>query len=224
MEIVKLKSENRTKTGKSVARELRRRDMMPAVFYGPGVETQSLAVSPKELHTAVTGEYGLNRLLSIEVGGQSKKVLLGDYQYHPVTRELLHADFIQVDDAREVNIEVPFEFEGKAKGLVMGGRLRQVFLKLPVRCLPANIPAKLTFDVSPLDVDDTVTVEALTLPAGVTVRLPAHQTVGGCYGARRRPGDEDEAAEGAATGDAAKPGAAAGKPAAAAKPSKPPGK
>jgi large subunit ribosomal protein L25 len=220
METVKLKTESREKTGKGVARDLRRRGLMPAVFYGPGVPTRALAVSPKELHSAVTGEYGLNRLLDIEMGGETKKALLSDYQYHPVTRELLHADFVQVDDGREVNIEVPFEFVGKAKGLVMGGRLRQVFLKLPVRCLPDNIPAKLTFDVTPLEVDDVVTVEALSLPAGVTIRLKPSQTVGGCYGARRKAGDEEEGTEGAAAGgDAAKPGAAAAKPgAAAAKP------
>ncbi|HEX2735578.1 MAG TPA: 50S ribosomal protein L25 [Polyangiaceae bacterium] len=227
METVKIKTESRNKTGKSVARDLRRRGLMPAVFYGPGVATRSLSVSPKELLEAVTGEYGLNRLLELDLADGAKKALLTDYQYHPVTRELLHADFVQVDDQREVNVDVPFELTGKAKGTVMGGTVRQVFLKLPVRCLPGNIPAKLTHDVSALDVDETVAVENLTLPAGVTIRLKATQTVGGCYGARRRPGDEEaEAAEAGAAGGDAKAGAAAAKPAAgAAKPSaKPPAK
>jgi large subunit ribosomal protein L25 len=117
-----------------------------------------------------------------------------------------------------VNVEVPLEFVGKAKGIIMGGNVRQVFLKLPVRCLPANIPAKLTYDVSGLDVEDTVMVSELTLPQGVTVRLRPSQTVGGCFGNRRKAGDDAEEETAAAAGGdaAAKPGAAAAKPAAAA--------
>lgn len=218
METVKLKTETREQSGKGNARRLRASGLVPAVFYGRGVATRALAVSPKDLKAAVSGEFGLNRVLELQIGNESLKALLTDYQYHPVSRELLHADFVGVEEGREVNVEVPLEFVGKAKGIIMGGNVRQVFLKLPVRCLPANIPAKLTHDVSGLDVEDTVMVSELTLPEGVTVRLRPSQTVGGCFGNRRKAGDDgDEETAAAAGGDAAaKPGAAAAKPAAAA--------
>jgi large subunit ribosomal protein L25 len=83
----------------------------------------------------------------------------------------------------------------------MGGKLRQVFLKLPVRCLPKDIPARLTHDVTELMIDDLVRVEQLELPEGVTVRLGPKQTLGGVYGGRGggTADDEETTTEEAAT-------------------------
>lgn len=198
MQAIKVEAEERSNHGKGASRQLRAVGKIPAVFYGKGKSTTSLAVSPKALKAAVTGEFGVNTVIELEFGGKSYQTLLIDYQYHPVTRELLHADFYNFDDDRPVEVEVPLELVGKAKGIVLGGRLRQVFLRLPIRCRAKDIPAKLTHDVTELGVEDLFRVKDLVLPEGVEVRYPPNQTLGGVYGNRRKPGDEDKAEEAAA--------------------------
>lgn len=193
MQTVKLKADSRDTSGKGAARRMRANGLVPAVFYGRGAETRSLAVSPKALVEALSGELGKNSVLELDVDGTAVKALLADYQLHPVTRAVLHADFKAVVEDRPVQVEVPLEFVGKAKGIVMGGRLRQVFLKVPVTCLPSQIPAKITHDVTELNVEDIVRVSDLALPEGITVRLRPAQTLGGVYGNRKSAADEEEA-------------------------------
>jgi large subunit ribosomal protein L25 len=172
------------------------------------METQTLSVSPKLLSQALSTEFGPNRILEIEIqGGGKHQALLVDHQYHPVTRELLHADFKRVDDAVEVSVRVPLKLVGKAKGIVLGGVLQQVFRTLPVKCLPSRIPSAIECDVSDLDIEETAAVRDLVLPEGVVVTLPPAQTIGGVFGKRK---DQEEEAEG-------KPEAAAAAPAEAKK-------
>lgn len=216
MEAIKVQAEERQTNGKGAARQLRNVGKIPAVFYGKGKTTTSLAVSPKELKAAVSGAFGVNTVIELEFGGKTHRTLLLDYQYHPVTRDLLHADFYSFDEDRKVDVEVPLELTGKAKGIVLGGRLRQVFLKVPVRCRATDIPAKITHDVTELGVEDMFRVKDVVLPSGVEIRYPANQTLGGVYGNRRRAGEE-EGEEGAAP-------AAAAPAAAKAAPSKAPAK
>lgn len=211
MQAIKVQAEERTNNGKGISRQLRAAGKIPAVFYGKGKTTTSLSVSPKELKAAVTGEFGVNTVIELEFGGKSYQTLLIDYQYHPVTRELLHADFYNFDEDRTVDVEVPLEMTGKPKGIVLGGRLRQVFLRLPIRCRAKDIPAKLVHDVTELGVEDMFRVKDLALPAGVEVRYGANQTLGGVYGNRRKQGEEEEEAAAAApaAGGAAKSAAPA---------------
>src|SRR5690606_4284062 len=122
MESIKLQAEERQQGGKGVARRLRTAGKIPAVFYGKGKATRALAVSPKDLVAAVSGEFGVNGVIELSIGGESFQTVLRDYQYHPVTRELLHADFFSLDEQRPIEIQVPLELEGKAKGIILGGR------------------------------------------------------------------------------------------------------
>ncbi len=192
METVKLNAETREKNGKGAARQMRAKGLVPAVCYGRGSDTIALKVSPKALREALSGELGVNSIIELQLDGQSIRTMVADYQYHPVSRELLHADFKRIDDARAVKVDVPLELVGKAKGIVMGGRLRQVFRKVPISCLPNNIPAKLTFDVTELMIDDLIRVDQLKLPEGVEVRLKPAQTLGGVYGGRGGGKADDE--------------------------------
>ncbi len=191
MQTIKLKAEIRGGKGKGAARQLRAKGQVPAVYYGRGVETKALSVSPKELMEAISGELGKNAVIELELGSESVRTLMTDYQVHPVSRALLHADFLKVEDDREVDVAVPLEFVGKAKGIVMGDKLRQVFREVPVRCLPANIPAKLTYDVTEMQIEDILRAEELPLPDGVTIRLKPAQNLGGVYGSRRGGKQED---------------------------------
>jgi large subunit ribosomal protein L25 len=215
MQTTKLIAETRNENGKCAVRRLRNRGQIPAVTYGKGIATEQLSVSPKEIVSILASERGRNTVIELDIpGGRKRTVLLADFQYHPVTRSLLHADFLEVQENQAVDVDVPFEVTGKPKGVVAGGVLRQVFRKLPLRAIPSQIPLKITHDVTELDIDDAVAAKQLALPEGVSVRLPPEQTVVSVT-TERKKADDAEAAPGAA-GAAAAGAAAAGTAGAAA--------
>ena len=169
-----------------------------------------MAVSPKGLVEILKSEHGQNTVVELGFDG-SKKItaLLREYTVHPVSRALLHADFVEIKLDKPVDVEVPFLCKGKAVGVVLGGILRQVYRKLPIRCLPEQIPVIIEYDVTALNLGDHVKASDLALPAGVSVRLPADQTVAGIVAPEKeKPEDvEPTAIPGAVAPGAATPGA-----------------
>jgi len=207
MQHIKINATQRRLSGKGAARRVRAEGRVPAVIYGRSGSAQSLAVSPKALHDVLASEYGRNNVIELALEGDNEQtVLLSDFQYHPITREILHADFLRIDVTQPVDVEVPFELTGKPKGVVLGGVLRQIFRKLPVRCLPAKIPVKIEHDITELGLDEHVHVEHLTMPEGVSIRLAPARTVAAVVTEKVRPEEEEAAATAPA---AAAPGAPA---------------
>jgi large subunit ribosomal protein L25 len=210
MDAIKVSASRRDGSGKGAARRLRSEGRIPAVAYGKDLPTQALAIAPEAIKSVLTSARGRNTVVTLDVDGKAAlTVLLSDFQYHPVSRELLHADFLQIHLDQPVNVEVPLELTGKAAGVTAGGTLRQVFRKLPVRCLPGQIPVKISYDVTELGLDGHVPAKDLKLPEGVSVRLPAEQTVASVVTEIVRAEEETAPAAGAAAGAAAAPGAAA---------------
>jgi large subunit ribosomal protein L25 len=187
--------------GKGPSRRLRNEGKIPAVAYGIDIAATSLAVSPKELKRLLSGEHGLNTVVELEVDGKVKMhTLVVDYQIHPVTRAILHADFKKIDLDKPVDVEVTLELVGKSVGVTMGGELHQIFKKLPVRCRPAQIPVKLVHDITEISLDQAAHVKELKLPEGVEILLPPERTIATVYTAKKRKEDEEAAAtEAAAT-------------------------
>lgn len=178
MELTKVAVTRRSESGKGVASRLRVAGQIPATAYWKGEGAISLALAPKSIVDVLGTARGRNTVLELEVeGGENFPALLADFQYHPVSRNLLHADFLRISLDATVDVDVPFETVGKAVGVIQGGTMHVVFRKLPVRCLPKDIPVKITLDVAALDLDAHIRIKDLPLPEGVSVRLPANQTV-----------------------------------------------
>jgi large subunit ribosomal protein L25 len=212
MELRKFNASVRTGTGKGENGRLRRTGQVPAVAYGRGQPARSLMVAPGDLSAVLSSEHGRNSVIELSVGDKEKlTVLLRDFQHHPVTRAFLHADFVQISLDQPVDVEIPLETTGKAIGVVKGGILRQVFRKIPVRCLPGLIPVKVVHDVTALELDGHVAAKDLGLPEGVSVRLPPGQTVIAVVTEKQAPDEaEEEAAKAAAAAAAPAAGAVAG--------------
>lgn len=192
MELTKVSATVRTAGGKGAARRLRASGRIPAVAYGKGRQARSLDVSPEEVTAVLQSELGVNSVIQLDVEGkESLNVLLGEFQYHPVTRTLLHADFVEVDLDQPIDVKVPLELTGKAQGVVMGGKLLQVFREVPIRCVPTKIPAKLTHDITELQVEQHVSAADLQLPEGVEVRLSPKMTLASIAADRRAKGAEE---------------------------------
>lgn len=205
MDIIKLEATIRTEAGKASARRLRGTGQVPAIAYGKELASVALAISPKGLSDVLKSERGQNSVVELGIdGGKKITALLREFVVHPLTRQVLHADFLEIKLDQPVDVEVPFVCKGKAAGVVLGGILRQVYRRLPIQCLPEKIPTVIEHDVTALNLGDHVKVTDLTLPAGVTVRLPKDQTVAGVVAPEKERPEDVEAAAAAAT-----PGAAA---------------
>jgi large subunit ribosomal protein L25 len=167
MEKPVLNAEHRDKRGKEIAKKLRSKGKIPAIFYGPHSETIPLMVDPKELSRALHTEAGENVLidLNIQKGGESlqKVVMLKELQIHPLQRKALHADFYEVSMDVMVNVEVPVHLLGKAEGVKLGGILEQVQRSIQIQCLPGDIPRAIDVDVSGLSIGDSIHVRDLKI-------------------------------------------------------------
>jgi large subunit ribosomal protein L25 len=97
-----------------------------------------------------------------------KVALVKEVQYHPITGEVVHTDFYEVDLTATIQVHVPLHFVGKAAGVVRGGILQPVVREIEVECLPLDIPEFFNVEVSELDIGDSVHIEDLAMPSGVT--------------------------------------------------------
>ncbi|WP_438024110.1 50S ribosomal protein L25/general stress protein Ctc [Sorangium sp. So ce233] len=215
MEIIKLNATRREESGKSASSRLRRAGQIPAIAYGRELAPISVAVSPKALLQVLGSDHGKNSVVELAVeNGETLTVMVRDYDYHPVSRELVHADFIQVKLDQPVDVHIPFRCVGKPKGVVTGGVLQQIFRTIPVRCLPEKIPSFIEIDVTELDMGESYKASGLNLPEGVKTLLSDDQTIA-VVNAPEKAGAEEEAkpAAGAPAAAAAAPAAGAAAPA-----------
>jgi len=176
MEVGKLTVTLREKTGhKGAARKLRAVGKVPGVCYGAStdgrIEPLPIVIEVKALRAALDPVRKHNTVIDLRIEGgatpRSLHALVKDYQLDPVRRDITHVDLIAVDPNKEVTATVPLEFVGKPKGAIDGGQMRIVLRNLELRAKPANIPVKITVDVSPLEIGDVVHVSSLVLPEGV---------------------------------------------------------
>ncbi len=162
-----LEGVRRSQFGDGNAGRLRRSGKIPAILYGGDArEAEPIAVDPKALVKILHSDSGANTLIALKIGGaDDARVLLREYQVHPVTRELLHADFYRVAMDRVLRVTVPVHLVGEAKGVkAQGGMVDFVHRELVLECLPADIPEHITVDVTELMLHDGVRVR--DLPAG----------------------------------------------------------
>ncbi|HEY6105161.1 MAG TPA: 50S ribosomal protein L25, partial [Anaeromyxobacteraceae bacterium] len=113
----------RDSKGKGPAHRLRGQGLIPAVVYGRGHAPTSIAVDPGAIEKAIATPHKFNTLITLKMQGGEKRVLFKEYQVDPVSRRLLHADFLEVDLDKPVKVEVPVVTAGKAEGVTQGGIL-----------------------------------------------------------------------------------------------------
>jgi len=164
--------------GTRAVRRLRREGKVPGVIYGHGTEPLPIAVAARDLRVALTGEAGLNQLLSLNTGSATYLTLAREMQRHPVAQTVTHVDFVIVRRDEVISADVPIVLVGDAIEVHHGdGLVEQQMFTLPINAMPADIPSSLEADVSELTIGGQVRVSDLTLPAGVTTDLDPDTTV-----------------------------------------------
>jgi large subunit ribosomal protein L25 len=167
----------RAPEGSRSARRLRRDGLVPGVIYGEGGDPQHFAVDARILRNTLA-RAGAILEVSID-GGKGVPVLVKDLQRHPVRGEAVHVDLLRVNMAETIHTTVVLELTGAedAPGAAEGGVLNQETRELNIEALPGDIPDSITFDVSGLQMNETVTLSALTAPDGVTLLDDPEETV-----------------------------------------------
>jgi large subunit ribosomal protein L25 len=163
MDIPVLKVESRTERGKGAARRLRLRGLIPAVCYGENKTSWTMAINPLELVSILHGPRGMNALIKLH-GDEERTVFVQEFQRHPVERTILHVDFLAVDENKSIRRPVPIEYAGKSQGVKDGGVLQVVERELFVEAIPAKLPEKVTVDITPLLIGQSLHVQDIKLP------------------------------------------------------------
>ncbi|MBZ4373368.1 50S ribosomal protein L25/general stress protein Ctc [Corallococcus interemptor] len=173
-----LEAQARDNSGKGVARRLRASGQVPAVVYGKHLKAPlHISVDPKGIRTAINTPHKLNTLIQLKLAGNEQQVLLKDYQMDPLTRDILHADFIAVSEKEQVKVNIPVVLTGKAAGVADGGLLTQVRRNLEVWALPGAIPLQIEVDVTNLKIAEALHVNDVKLPEGVSVKTHVNYTI-----------------------------------------------
>ncbi len=148
--------------GKNHARRLRREGMIPAVVYGAGQDSQTVAVDPKQMRRILNSASGHNTIFDLSVDGNAAKVMIVDWQYEPIKSALLHVDLKRIAMDKVLRVRVPILLKGEAPGVkVGGGILEQMLREVEIECLPGDIPGHLDADVSKLEFGQTIRVSDL---------------------------------------------------------------
>ena len=192
-----LVANSRTKTGNGHNRRLRASGGVPGVVYGGAGDVSSVSVKSAELMRLLRGDHRRNTLIGLEIdGADADPVLVTELQTDPITRELIHVDFVRVDLKAPITVKVPVEMTGRAKGVLAGGRMRLVRRVVNVSCLPEAIPASFPVDVSPLDGDEAFRFSECPAADGIEKVYKNDFVVVQCVkGREARQADAEEAKE-----------------------------
>ena len=169
--------EHRDPGGSRAARQLRRQGMVPGVVYGGAGDPEAFKVEARALRAALA-HAGAVIDLSFD-GGKATPVVVKEEQRDPVTGRLLHLDLLRVRLDRPIQATTILELDGveDAPGVKEGGVLEQVTRELNIEALPTAIPDSIHHDVSTMEMNDTLTLAAVTPPEGVKLLDDPEETV-----------------------------------------------
>jgi large subunit ribosomal protein L25 len=174
MDHVTIKATKRTVGNKQSIKQLRRNGEVPCVLYGHDTENTVFSVKTKDLRvvTHTPNSY----IIDLDLDGQIKECIFHDIQFHPVTDEILHMDFLSVSEKKPVTIEVPVIVSGNAEGVKLGGKLSVVARKLKISAMMDKLPGHINVDVTPLGIGHSITAGDIVLE-GVQVVAPKNYVI-----------------------------------------------
>lgn len=170
--IHEITAERRADQGKGASRRLRRAGMVPAVVYGAGQAAENIQFDHLRLSLAVKNDWFSSAILDLLVDGNRQKVLLRDLQKHPVKPQLLHLDFLRIDETKPVRVYVTIRFLNKEKSpaaKTSGVVISHTITEVEVSCLPKDLPEHIDLDLGELALGDVLHLSDLKLPAGVEI-------------------------------------------------------
>ncbi len=192
MKSIAISGSPRENVGKRDAKELRYQSLVPAVLYGGKTQTH-FSVSAADLKPVVyTPDV---HIIDLEVAGAKAQAIIKDIQFHPLTEQILHVDFMQLDEAKPLTMEIPVRLTGTSPGVKVGGKLVLKLRKLRVKALPKNHLDSINVSIEELEVGKSVRVGDLKFD-NLTITNSADDTIVSVTTSRALRQAEQEAAKG----------------------------
>lgn len=182
MQHFELKGQIRQAANKAVIKAYRRQGLVPCNLYGLGLENVLFTVTARDLKglTNTPKSYIVDLVLD---NGKTFTAILHELQWHPVTDECLHVDFLAVDEQKPIAIKVPVSISGHAAGVQRGGKFYQLLREVKVCATMANLPDELPIDISPLNLDQQFKAGDLKVD-NVTILTPKGTVICGVKSTR----------------------------------------
>jgi large subunit ribosomal protein L25 len=167
-DVISLSARARDRAGKGAARAVRREGYIPAVIYGAKKTPITISLEPKGLHRGLSQTGFFTTLTDIDIDGTAHRVLARDVQFHPVTDQPMHVDFLRVSDNTRITVAIPVVFanEEECPGLRRGGVLNIVRHDVEVECRADAIPQALMANLAELEIGDSIHISSIALPDG----------------------------------------------------------
>jgi len=193
MKSVEIKGNVRTDVGSKYAKAERKAGNVPCVVYG--------GEAPIHFSAPVLAFKGLvytaeAKTAKITIGDTSVEAVIQDMQFHPVTDQLMHIDFIQLVEGKPVTMNIPVVLNGQARGVLNGGKLKTILRQLSVRAIPGQFPDSIELDITELRIGKSIRVSDVT-PSGYEILNADTAVIVTVKKARGAMDDEDEDEEGA---------------------------
>ncbi len=159
--IFKIEAVQRKTERKSDLNKLRKEGFIPAVVYGKGIEPLDITMDKTEFMKLYKKSFNELVFYEVMVGGIEYHTLLKERQIHPVSREILHVDFMVVPHDQMIELDIPLKFVGTPEGVKEGGIMDVVRRTLRIQCLEKNIPQDIEVDISNLQIGEAFHVHQL---------------------------------------------------------------
>ncbi|MHB8207767.1 50S ribosomal protein L25/general stress protein Ctc [Mucilaginibacter sp.] len=192
MKSIAISGSPRENVGKRDAKEQRYQGLVPAVLYGGTTQTH-FSVSAADLRAVVYTP--VVHFIDLQIAGVTSQAIIKDLQFHPLTEQIIHVDFLLLDDKKPVTIEIPIKLTGSSSGVKAGGKLVQKLRKLRIKALPKDHLDAIEVSIEGLEVGKSVKVAEISLP-NLTITNAKEDTIVSVTTSRALRQAEQEAAQG----------------------------
>lgn len=173
-----LQAELRERIGSKASAAVRKQGRIPCIVYGHKKDPVAITVNA---HDFVEGIHHGHRLLDITLGGDTEKMLVKELQYDHLGRDIVHVDLVRVDVTEMIEVSVPVELKGVAKGTHEGGIVESHLDEIEIECLAINIPESIVVSIKELDVDQSIKAGDVKLPEGMKLITSPETIVVSCH-------------------------------------------
>jgi large subunit ribosomal protein L25 len=161
MKTVALTGELRSNLGSKSSRALRNEGKVPCVLYGGSELIHFFIYSPDFKNLVYTPN---TYKVQLTIEGKKYQAILQDMQFHPVNEAIIHADFLLVDDKKQVTVSIPVKVTGNSPGVRSGGKLIQKVQRLKIKGLISNIPDSVDVNIDTLDLGQSIKIKQINIP------------------------------------------------------------
>lgn len=178
MNDIRLEAVRRNVTGSNANKKLRREELVPGVLYQRDEDNVNLSIVAKDFDKVIN-EAGTSAIITLDIEGEEKKVLIRDYQRHPFKNMFVHADFLGVNMDETLRVSVPIVLLNRDDIHLQPSILIQSLAELDIECLPGDIPSQVEIDVQDMQYGDTITVDDLdiTKDEKITIHNDLEETI-----------------------------------------------